>query len=175
RSGRPALREGRGRCPAVPAPPVAMSRPRVERQCLPLAVWRPARHSVRWRSLMSYLVVFLGAGFGGALRHGVNVAALRAFGVGFPVGTLAVNIAGSLLMGMLAGYFAHRGPVSQEMRLFLATGVLGGFTTFSAFSLDALLLWERGRPAAAAAYVAGSVLLSVAALALGLMVMRRLA
>lgn len=123
---------------------------------------------------MSYLVVFFGAGLGGALRHGVNVMALRAFGPGFPVGTLTVNVAGSLLMGILAGWLALRGQASQELRLFLATGLLGGFTTFSAYSLDAVLLWERGRSGAALGYAAGSVALSVGALVLGMMLARRL-
>jgi len=91
---------------------------------------------------MLYLIVFLGAGVGGALRHGVNVAAVRLFGYGVPVGTLIVNVAGSFLMGLLAGYFAFRPGLGQHMRLFLTTGVLGGFTTFSAFSLDAALLIE---------------------------------
>ena len=92
---------------------------------------------------MLYLIVFIGAGIGGALRHGVNVAAVRLFGYGFPFGTLIVNFAGSFLMGLLAGYFAFRPGIGQHMRLFLTTGVLGGFTTFSAFSLDAALLVER--------------------------------
>lgn len=120
------------------------------------------------------LLVFLGAGVGGALRHGVNIAAARAFGLGFPWGTLAVNVVGSFAMGALAGYFAFRAGAgsSQHLRLFLTTGVLGGFTTFSAFSLDAVLLWERGAAGLAAAYTAGSVLGSIAALGLGLALVR---
>lgn len=117
---------------------------------------------------MPYLIVFFGAGIGGALRHGVNVAAGRAFGVGLPAGTLIVNVVGSLLMGLLAGWFLLRPGYSQEVRLFLTTGVLGGFTTFSAFSLDAALLIERHAYWAAFFYVAGSVALSIAALFLGL-------
>lgn len=123
---------------------------------------------------MTWIIVFVGAGLGGALRHGVNLVAARVAGLEFPLGTLAVNVAGSLAMGLIAGWFALRSGASQEMRLFLATGVLGGFTTFSAFSLDAVLLWERGRVAAAAGYVAGSVVLSIAALIFGLMLVRRL-
>src|SRR6478609_2548377 len=92
---------------------------------------------------MLYVIVFLGAGIGGALRHGVNVGAGRMFGLGFPYGTLIVNVAGSFAMGLLAGYFAFRPGVDQHTRLFLTTGVLGGFTTFSAFSLDTALLIER--------------------------------
>src|SRR5690242_20366322 len=102
---------------------------------------------------MLYLIVFLGSGVGGALRHGVNVGAAKMFGFGFPFGTLIVNVVGSFVMGALAGYFLLRPGYSQEVRLFLTTGVLGGFTTFSAFSLDAALLVERHAYALAAAYV----------------------
>ena len=123
------------------------------------------------------LLVFLGAGIGGALRHGVNIASARAFGLAFPWGTLIVNVFGSFAMGALAGWLAVKAGEawSQPVRLFLATGILGGFTTFSAFSLDALLLWERGAPAQAAGYVAGSVVLSIGALVLGLAAARGLA
>ena len=121
---------------------------------------------------MLYLIVFLGAGIGGALRHGVNVGAARLFGYGFPFGTLIVNVAGSFLMGLLAGYFAFRPGVDQHMRLFLTTGILGGFTTFSAFSLDAALLIERHSYGAAAGYMAGSVAASVSALFFGLAMFR---
>src|SRR3954467_2031053 len=121
---------------------------------------------------MLYLIVFLGAGIGGALRHGVNVAAARLFGFGFPYGTLIVNIAGSFAMGLLAGYFAFRPGIGQHLRLFLTTGLLGGFTTFSAFSLDAALLIERHNYALAAGYVVGSVAASVSALFFGLVLFR---
>ena len=117
---------------------------------------------------MGYAIVFLGAGIGGALRHGVNLASVRLFGFGFPLGTIIVNIAGSLLMGLLAGYFAFRTGVPQHMRLFLTTGILGGFTTFSAFSLDAALLMERHAYWSATAYILGSVILSLVALFAGL-------
>jgi fluoride exporter len=121
---------------------------------------------------MLYLIVFVGAGIGGALRHGINVAAVRLFGYGFPFGTLIVNVVGSFLMGVLAGYFAFRPGVGQHMRLFLTTGILGGFTTFSAFSLDAALLIERHAYALAAGYVAGSVAASLSALFFGLALFR---
>ncbi|GAA4029755.1 fluoride efflux transporter CrcB [Sphingomonas rosea] len=101
------------------------------------------------------------------LRHGANRLGATLFGTGFPVATLTVNVVGSLVMGLLAGLFAESAPVSQQVRLFLTTGVLGGFTTFSAFSLDALTLWERGQPLVAAGYVVGSVVLSLGAVALG--------
>jgi CrcB protein len=121
---------------------------------------------------MLYLIVFLGAGAGGALRHGVNVGAARLFGYGFPLGTLIINVTGSFAMGLLAGYFAYRTGVSQHMRLFLTTGVLGGFTTFSAFSLDTALLVERHSYGQAAAYVVGSVALSLLGVFAGLMLFR---
>jgi CrcB protein len=121
---------------------------------------------------MLYLITFLGAGVGGALRHGVNVWSTRLFGYGFPVGTFLVNVTGSFAMGLLAGYFAYRTGVSQHLRLFLTTGVLGGFTTFSAFSLDSALLIERHAYTQAAAYVAGSVLVSLFAVFAGLALFR---
>jgi CrcB protein len=121
---------------------------------------------------MLYLIVFLGAGIGGAMRHGVNVGAARAFNYGFPYGTLIVNIAGSFAMGLLAGYFAFRPGIGQHLRLFLTTGILGGFTTFSAFSLDAALLVERHVYGAAAGYMIGSVAASVSALFFGLAMFR---
>ena len=118
--------------------------------------------------------VFLGAGMGGALRHGVNLACARAFGTGFPWSTLTVNVVGSFAMGLLDGWLALKAGEgwSQSARLFLGTGVLGGFTTFSAFSLDAVLLWERAERAAALAYMGGSVVLSLGALIMGLFVVR---
>jgi len=121
---------------------------------------------------LPYLIVFLGAGIGGALRHGVNVGAGRLLGLGFPFGTLIVNIAGSFLMGALAGYFAFRPGMPQHMRLFLTTGILGGFTTFSAFSLDSALLIERHAYGLAAGYMVGSVFASLVALFVGLAMFR---
>jgi fluoride exporter len=121
---------------------------------------------------MLYLIVFLGAGIGGALRHGVNVGATKLFGFSFPFGTLIVNVAGSFIMGLFAGYFVYRAGIPQHVRLFLTTGILGGFTTFSAFSLDTALLVERHAYALAAGYAVGSVAASVSALFLGLAVFR---
>ncbi len=113
---------------------------------------------------MNYLIVFLGGGIGAALRHGINVTAARLLGFGFPFGTLTVNLVGSLCMGLLAAFFAFKGEAMQPWRLFLATGILGGFTTFSAFSLDVALLFERGEIGKAALYVSASFLGSMAAL-----------
>ncbi len=126
--------------------------------------------------MTSTLLVFFGAGLGGVLRHGINLVSPRWFGTGFPAGTLLINVLGSALMGVIAGWLAFKTQAgwSQHARLFLTTGILGGFTTFSAFSLDAVLLWERGETGLAAAYVLGSVILSLAALLAGLALVRSL-
>ncbi len=121
---------------------------------------------------MSYLIVFLGGGIGAALRHGVNLGSARLLGTAFPYGTLTVNVVGSLAMGALAAYFAFKGDATQHWRLFLTTGILGGFTTFSAFSLDAVLLYERGEVGLAALYVLASVALSIGGLFAGLALVR---
>jgi CrcB protein len=118
--------------------------------------------------MTTYLIVALGSGIGGALRHAVNIGAARLLGAGWPYGTFTVNVVGSFVMGILAGYFAARVTSAQTSLLFLTTGILGGFTTFSAFSLDVVLLLERGRLDATAGYLLGSVALSVGALFLGL-------
>jgi CrcB protein len=125
---------------------------------------------------MNWLFVFLGGGIGAAARHGVNLTAARVLGMSFPWGTVIVNVVGSLLMGLIVAFLAFRahGAWSQHTRLFLTTGILGGFTTFSAFSLDVALLWERGDHGLAAAYVAGSVLLSIAGLFFGMWLVRTL-
>ena len=117
--------------------------------------------------------VALGGAIGASLRHLSGLAALRLLGAGFPYGTFFVNVVGSFLMGMLIAWLTRKGAsVGPEWRLLLATGVLGGFTTFSAFSLDAVLLWERGESGAAIGYVLGSVALSLLALMVGLMLVR---
>jgi fluoride exporter len=119
----------------------------------------------------AYLLVFVGSGLGGALRHLVNVVMPRVAGTSFPYHTLAVNIVGSFAMGLLAGYFM-RGAGDQSWRLFLTTGVLGGFTTFSAFSLDTVRLYQQGAVAPMTAYVVTSVGGSIAALLIALHVTR---
>jgi CrcB protein len=121
---------------------------------------------------MLYLIVFIGAGIGGALRHGVNIGAAKLFGDGFPFGTFIVNVVGSFAMGLLAGFFAYRAGIPQHVRLFLTAGILGGFTTFSTFSLDAALLIERHSLGMAAGYVVGSVGAGIAALFFGLALFR---
>ncbi len=123
-------------------------------------------------SILGYIVVFLGGGLGAMLRHGVNRASLI-LGTQFPVATLFVNIVGSLAIGLLSGWFAFRGEESnQTLRLFLITGVLGGFTTFSAFSLDTALLWEKGGFGTMGFYVATSVIVSLASVFIGLAISR---
>lgn len=122
--------------------------------------------------LYGYVLVFLGAGLGGMLRHSVNRASLRFLGPDLPAGTLAVNLIGSLAIGALAGYLALRGQASANFQLFLATGVLGGFTTFSAFSLEAALFWQRGQLAYCALYALGSVVLSIAGVFAGLWLLK---
>ena len=124
---------------------------------------------------MAFLIVFLGGGIGAALRHGVNLLSARLLGTGFNYATLFENVSGSLVMGLLVGYFAFKGGVSQHWRLFLTTGILGGYTTFSAFSLDAVLLYERSELGLAALYVAASVLLSIAGLFAGFWIVRTFA
>jgi len=120
--------------------------------------------TAKGKNAMTYLIVFLGGGLGAALRHGINILSVRWLGAAFPYGTLFINVTGSLVMGLIAGYFAFKGGVSQHWTLFLTTGVLGGYTTFSAFSLDVALLYERGEPWLALLYVVLSVVLAVGAL-----------
>jgi CrcB protein len=120
------------------------------------------------------VLVFLGGGIGSALRHGVNLLCARLFGLNFPWGTFAVNLIGSFVIGWLAAYFAFRAGAgfTQPARLFLITGILGGFTTFSSFSLDFAMLFERGASVPAIFYVLGSVGISLIAIFLGLYVGR---
>ncbi|WP_267396435.1 MULTISPECIES: fluoride efflux transporter CrcB [unclassified Sphingomonas] len=122
---------------------------------------------------LGFLVVFLGSGVGGMLRHGVGIVALRLMGPTFPWGTLAINVVGSALMGMMIGLFAAKSIENAELRLFVTTGLIGGFTTWSTFSLDAVTLWERGEIGAAIGYVLASLVLSVVVLAIALVITRR--
>jgi CrcB protein len=125
--------------------------------------------------MRSIIVVFIGSGLGGALRHLVGLASLRLMGPNFPYGTLVVNVVGAALMGILAGLFAFRVSGHHDLRLFLTTGILGGFTTWSTFSLDVVTLWQRNQPIAAFGYVAASLIASLVGLAAMLILMRRLA
>jgi CrcB protein len=123
---------------------------------------------------MNYILVFVGGGLGSSLRHTINVLCAKFIGTAFPHATFIINISGSTIMGLIAGYLAFKGEASQPWRLFLMTGVLGGYTTFSAFSLDAVLLYERGAIGLAAFYVVGSVAFSIAGLFAGLALIRYL-
>ena len=120
------------------------------------------------------LLVAGGGALGAVARYLVYVLAGQLLGTGFPYGTLIVNATGSFAMGILIEGMALAWTVNPEVRLFLAVGVLGAFTTFSTFSLDVALLYERGRLGLAAGYVAVSCVCSIGALFLGLYIMRRL-
>jgi CrcB protein len=115
----------------------------------------------------NFLLVMVGGAIGAALRYEVGRVALDRVGAGFPWGTLIVNLAGGLLMGALAGYMFSRNPPDQALWLFVAVGLLGGFTTFSAFSFDLFAMLEQGRLWTAAAYAGGSVLGALGLLVLG--------
>ncbi|MFN0194827.1 MAG: fluoride efflux transporter CrcB [Aestuariivirga sp.] len=124
---------------------------------------------------MTVLWIAAGGAIGAAARHGVNVWSGRMFGTEFPWHTLIANVVGCFIMGVLVELMALRLNVSNDVRAFLTTGILGGFTTFSAFSLDFALLMERKAMAAAAIYAAGSVALSLIAIFAGLALVRGLA
>lgn len=117
---------------------------------------------------MNFLLVGLGGAIGAMLRHLSGMVALRLLGPAFPWGTLFVNVFGSLIMGLFIAWLVKRTGASNELRLFVATGILGGFTTFSAFSLDVANLFERGEIASATGYILISVLFSIAAVFAGL-------
>jgi fluoride exporter len=118
------------------------------------------------------LAIALGGALGALARYGVFVAATHLLGHGFPYGTLIVNVVGSLLLGVLIEGMALAWTLPESVRLFLVVGVFGAFTTFSTFSLDVAVLYERDRPVDAACYVLASVVLSVGGLFAGLHLMR---
>ncbi|MCL6708403.1 fluoride efflux transporter CrcB [Pseudomonas sp. R2.Fl] len=124
--------------------------------------------------MLHVLLVAAGGAVGSVCRYLVGLVTLRAFGPAFPWGTIAVNIAGSLAIGLLVELVARRFNASTELRLLLVTGFLGGFTTFSAFSLDFIALYERGAVLAAMLYLAASVVLSIGAVIGGLHIGRLL-
>jgi len=117
-------------------------------------------------------LVMIGGAIGAGLRYQLGRGTLRLLGPGYPWGTLAANVIGGLAMGLLAGWLAGRAQGGEEIRLFAAVGVLGGFTTFSAFSLETMLMIERGEWMAGLGYVLLSVIVAIGALALGLAMMR---
>jgi len=118
------------------------------------------------------LSIAAGGALGSVLRHYTGQGAAVWLGAAFPYGTLFVNVIGSFVMGIFVALFAHVGNPSQEMRAFLTVGLLGGFTTFSSFSLDVVTLYERGEVASAALYIALSFVLSLAAIFAGLFLVR---
>lgn len=122
--------------------------------------------------IQTLLMVAAGGALGATARHGVGVAMARIVGPGFPVGVLSVNIVGSLLMGLFVGLATQRGL--NHLSPLVATGFLGGFTTFSSFSLEAVTLWERGAAGSAAIYVGASVVVSIGGLVAGLALSRSL-
>jgi len=122
---------------------------------------------------MNVLLVALGGASGAVARYAVNLFAIQQFGTGFPVATLLVNIVGSFFMGVITGLVALGWNISPRAQLFLMTGLLGGFTTFSAFSIDVLALHERGEIVSSLVYVIISVMLSIAAAFLGIVLVRR--
>src|SRR5258708_36514008 len=125
--------------------------------------------------MQTLFLVGLGGAFGAISRYLLGTQALKAFGSGFPYGTFITNILGGLLMGVLIGVLALRGGADQERwRLLLGVGGLGGFTTFSAFSLETALMIERRAYGLAAAYSVASVVISIAALFVALIAMRKL-
>ncbi|PDS67757.1 fluoride efflux transporter CrcB [Rhizobium anhuiense] len=125
--------------------------------------------------MIQALLVAVGGAIGSLLRYYVGQWALRLMGPAFPWGTLAVNVVGCFVIGVFAELIARKFNASVELRLLLITGFLGGFTTFSAFSLDAISLFERGEAVAGGVYIVASVGLSMAAVIAGLAVMRALA
>lgn len=118
------------------------------------------------------LAIALGGALGALLRHFAGAAFLHSAGPAFPWGTLAVNILGAFALGLIAGIGATGVQMGEAARAFLVVGLLGGFTTFSAFSLEIVLMFERGQTLQGLAYAGGSVLAGVLALALGLLIMR---
>lgn len=119
------------------------------------------------------LAIAAGGAIGAVLRHFVGMAFLHLTGANFPWGTLSVNVIGSFMMGVLVTYFALVWNPSQEIRAFLTVGLLGGFTTFSTFSLDVVALWERGSSLASMGYIMASIMLSIFAIFAGMMIIRQ--
>lgn len=126
-------------------------------------------------SLFSVLLVAVGGAFGSVCRYLVGVGAGRLLGTEFPFGTLTVNIVGSFVMGLFIELLAVKFDGSEPLRLFVAVGILGGFTTLSSFSLDTIVLFERGAVTSAVAYVGASIVLSLAALVAGFHIVRAFA
>lgn len=125
--------------------------------------------------LSNFFITGIGGAIGSMMRHGAGLLFLKAGWTNFPWSTLTINLLGSFCIGLIVGWLAHVQNWSEEIRLFAVVGILGGFTTFSAFSLESVLLFERGQYLDAAFYVAASVILSIAATFLGLFLIRTFA
>jgi CrcB protein len=121
------------------------------------------------------LAIAAGGALGSVLRHFLNNAVVAVSGPGFPAGIFVINVLGSFIMGVLVALFAHFGDPRPSMKVFLTTGILGGFTTFSTFSLDAVMLFERGAYGLAAFYIMGSVGFALAGLCIGQILVRTFA
>ncbi len=124
--------------------------------------------------MQGFIIVFLGGGLGAAARHGVNMFAAHHAGTRYPLGTFLVNVLGSLLIGIVTEWFALRSHLPPHLRLFLVTGILGGFTTFSTFSLEVGLLHARGQSLVATLYALASVIGAVGAMFAGMQAVRQI-
>ena len=122
--------------------------------------------------MIPFLIVFIASGLGGAMRYGVNLFVTTLLPGSFPAGTITINITGSLAMGLLAELFLLRAGFSQDTKIFWTTGIIGGYTTFSTFALNAVTLWSRGEDVTAIVYVVASVIVAVLSLAGGMALVR---
>ncbi len=122
--------------------------------------------------ILQFILVGFGGAIGSMLRYGIGLLSLKFLGTSFPWGTLSVNILGSLCIGILFGALSQMQNFSESLKLFTMVGILGGFTTFSAFSLDTILLFERGQYVQAGLYIIGSIVLSLAATMVSLFLIR---
>lgn len=122
--------------------------------------------------IYGFILVFIGGGLGSAGRHGVNLLASRLVGGAYPLGTLAINVLGAFAMGVVVEFFSLKASLPQSAKLFLTTGILGGFTTFSTYALEIGMLYERGDWLASALYALGSLVLGVGGLFAGLALVR---
>lgn len=123
--------------------------------------------------MLSFGYIFVGGGLGACMRHGLVTLLKHLYSTPFPIGTLVVNVIGSLAMGALMAWVMKQPEARDGARMLLATGVLGGFTTFSAFSWDVLQLWQRGEVVPALIYVLASVMLSLLAVLIGYVAMQQ--
>ena len=121
---------------------------------------------------MNYWIVFLGGGLGATLRHAFNIFGASLMNTNAPIGTLTINVVGCLFMGLMAGYFAFRSNIPQKFRLFLMTGFMAAFTTFSAFSVEVVSMIERGQYYSASVYGLLTLIISIGATFIGLNLVR---